>query len=382
MTKDEESLLSSLTPFSAPGVTLNTAAWFDAAHTPAAQSPIDEFITNLYAINRLYLGAETRGEYSPILGSLVYLGMVSAAESYFRSLIRRLILVDVHCQANASTRLVSYGAALHHEADLLPEALLEGVSLASTRGVASELRNLCGISQMTKDGGVPKALQKLFDNFEAICQIRHCGIHRFGKLGSQQALRLGMDSHAPLLEKPLRLTVRHLQDIAEALEALVRGVNSYCFADVIRRTHTASPAGREKDKYYAEVWQRDAAQDLDRFSKYYAIFACSVGPDSDKSKPMQDVYSAFLAYIKQYDSSAAPKSGASRAASTPASSAPTPAPHIPPRPASVPAAHERTPVPVPTPAPQCASARVGTPKSASIGARIRAFLGSFRRDSR
>jgi len=291
--------LETITPFSAPSrTTLDTAEWFDATHPNVSLSPIDEFRANLAQINRLYLQADERSEYTPILGSLVYLGMVSAAEGYFRSLLRRLILVDPACQHNASSRAVSYGAAVHHAPDLLPEALLEGLSLASTRNIASELKTLCNISQMGKDGAVPPALTQLFRNFEAICQVRHCGIHRFGKLGSQQALKLGMDLHKPLLEKPLKLTVQHLQDIAEALEALVRAVNSYCFVDILKKTHTAGPTGREKTLYQA-AWQLDWAADERRFTDYYDVFASLGG--SQPSAPPKDLYDAFIAFVTGYD---------------------------------------------------------------------------------
>lgn len=293
MSKAAKSPLETITPFSAPTATkLATDKWFDAAHPSTLHSPIDEFRTNLSEINKLYLQAAGHGEYKPVLGSLVYLGMVSAAEGYFRSLLRRLILADPACEANASMRTVTYGAAVHHAADLLPEALLEGISLASTKNVSNELRALCNVA-------VPDSLSQLFENFEVICQVRHCGIHRFGKLGSQQAIRLGMDLHAPLLEKPLALTVQHLQDIAEALEALVHGVNSHCFADILKKTHTAGPAGRDKEKLYQTAWQQDWTADEPKFAVYYKIFASTGGPQP--SAPIKDLYDAFMDFVKVYD---------------------------------------------------------------------------------
>lgn len=300
MSTADSSLLETITPFSAPSkTTLDTENWFNPNHVAIVQSPVDEFRSNLSQINVLYLRADQRNEYTPMLGSLVYLGMVSAAEGYFRSLLRRLILVDPACRHNASSRTVTYAAAVHHEPELLPEALLEGLSLASTKNVASELKALCNISHMSKEGGVPAALQQLFHNFEAICQVRHCGIHRFGKLGSQQAFRLGMALHKPLLEKPLTLTVQHLQDIAEALDALIRGVNSYCFADILKRTHTAGPTGREKVKLYHEAWQLDWNVDQPRFSGYYEIFASLGG--SQPSASSKHLYDAFMDFVKNYD---------------------------------------------------------------------------------
>jgi hypothetical protein len=299
MSTPASNLLETITPFSAPAKTkLETAKWFDGSHATTVQSPVDEFRSNLSQINTLYLQAESRGEYKPMLGSLGYLGMVSAAEGYFRSLLRRLILVDPACQHNASSRTLTYGAAVHHDPELLPEALLEGLSFASTKNVAFELKTLCNISQMSKDGGVPAALEHLFHNFEAICQVRHCGIHRFGKLGSQQALRLGMDQHKPLLEKPLALTVQHLQDIAEALEALIHAVNSYCFADILKKTHTAGPTGKEK-KLYQTAWEFDWAVDEKRFTAYYEIFASLGG--AQPSATAKELYDAFTIFVKRYD---------------------------------------------------------------------------------
>jgi hypothetical protein len=296
------SSLDTITPFSAPTKgKLDTENWFDHTHVTSVQSPVDEFRSNLAQINVLYLGAHARGDYTPMLGSLVYLGMVSAAEGYFRSLLRRLILVDEACRHNASSRTLTYGAALHHSEDLLPEALLEGVSLANTRNIATELKSLCNISQMSKEGNVPATLERLFKNFESICQVRHCGIHRFGKLGSQQALRLGMDKHKPLLEKPLALTVPQLQEIAEALEALIRAVNSYCFADILKRTYSAGPTGKDKSKLYQETWQLDWVQDQKRFTDYYDIFA-SVG-GSQPSDSVTNMYAAFIHFVTMHSNS-------------------------------------------------------------------------------
>ena len=282
--------LDNLTPFSAPSARMDFASWFDSAHNFASRSPIDEFLENVHAINQLYLQAEDRNEYKTMLGSLVFLGLMSAAEGYFRSLLRRLILVDEVCKANASPRSVTYGAAIHHSSELLPEALLEAISFASSKAVKKELNDLCGIS-------IPAELESLLDVFDKICQIRHCGIHRFGKLGSQQAFQLDIDNS--LLEKPLKLSVAQLQDIAEALEAVVRGVNSHAFADVVKRSHRNSPAGRERKLKYARSWELNFDADRDRFVQYYSIFASTLG--SNRSQSIESVYQSFMEFVRRYD---------------------------------------------------------------------------------
>ena len=145
-----DAILAEITPFAAPlGSGLDTASWFDAAHAPQELSPIDEFRANFAEINTLYLQAHLRGDYNSTLGGLVYLGMVSAVEGFFRSLLRYLILTDEMCAENASGKTVSYAAAVHHRPELLPEALLEGVSFASTKNLKSELNSLCNITQIS-----------------------------------------------------------------------------------------------------------------------------------------------------------------------------------------------------------------------------------------
>jgi len=297
MSTGSTNALSSITPSPAFTGSLDTSSWFDAGHADKDQSPIDEFRDNLYEINKLYLQADTRGDYNRALGSVAYLGLVSAFESYIRALVRRLILADDVCKENAEKRQVTYAAAMHHHPDLLPEALLEGISFASTRAVALELKALCGVTQMGKDGQVPPQLRSMFSAFEAICQVRHCGIHRFGKLGSNQALTLGMESHKPVLEKPLSLSVANLQSIAQALEALACGLNSYCFSDIIKRTHQWGPAGSLEAPRYAVAWQLDFDADKARFLKYYGIFASTRKPNV--SPPVEDVYASFVAGLAQ-----------------------------------------------------------------------------------
>lgn len=63
---------------------------FAKAGTPET-SPVDEFLRNAVAINVL---AGRSDEVTSTIASLTVLGYVSAVESYFRTLARRLIVID------------------------------------------------------------------------------------------------------------------------------------------------------------------------------------------------------------------------------------------------------------------------------------------------
>jgi hypothetical protein len=147
---------------------LDTSALFFGAPPNIAQSPIDQFLLNTEAINKIFLaqattassiqtgpppespevaaaviaedasGAshETLGDAKPhdspdlneisepVLTSapislssefsaLVVLGYMSAVESYFRALVRGLIHVDYHVKKLAEPMTISFAAALH-----------------------------------------------------------------------------------------------------------------------------------------------------------------------------------------------------------------------------------------------------------------------------
>lgn len=85
---------------------LDTKSLFVPVPPTVTPSPIDQFIANTNAINRIYLAATTM---HAELGTLVLLGYMSAVESFFRALIRGLINVDVHTRLIAEPLAVSFG---------------------------------------------------------------------------------------------------------------------------------------------------------------------------------------------------------------------------------------------------------------------------------
>ncbi|MCV5062705.1 hypothetical protein OFM35_29945, partial [Escherichia coli] len=69
------------------------------------------------------------------------------------------------------------------------------------------------------------SLGTLLDRYESICQMRHCCVHRFGKLGVKNAIALGLEDHKSLIEKPVALNKDDLSQIADSLFSLVKSIN-------------------------------------------------------------------------------------------------------------------------------------------------------------
>lgn len=253
-------------------------------------SPLDQFITNTNSINVIYLSAGKQADaalvMTPELGALALLGYMSAVESYFRAVIRGLIVLDECVNSIAEPMNVSYAAAVHHSPEMLPEALTEHLSFAGEKNVTTMLREILGIK-----GAFPLPVDQAIKEFVKICEIRHCCVHRFGRLGSKTAIALGMATHNTLLEQPFAPTVEDLQNIADLLRTFVKIMNNFIFHSVIERVNE-----KNSDKYqYSWQWTWDEEEDMPRFQKYYDLFASK--EDTTPSPAAKDLYASLEAHV-------------------------------------------------------------------------------------
>lgn len=85
--------------------TLVTASLFDVAHVEPNQSAIDQYLTRLASINRL---TPPPTAFDPLQAQLILLGVVAAVESYFRTVLRRLITLDAECQFCTEDQAVAF----------------------------------------------------------------------------------------------------------------------------------------------------------------------------------------------------------------------------------------------------------------------------------
>lgn len=250
---------------------LDTENLFDHTYKESTESPIDEFLSRVSDINKL---APQPANFDPFQGQLVLLGVIAAVESYFRTLFRRLIYIDPICQSCVESRDVSYGAAIHLTKDMLPEAMLERISFVSANNITTALRELIGIK-----GNIPSDLDAAIRDYVRVCHLRHCAVHRFGKLGVSNAISLGLSGHKNLLEKPLKLDYTALQNTIAISTCLVKTINNFLFNELLSRMPQSSWAGS---------YQKDRRI----FNIYYDVFAVKI--DFNKSSKPNHVYNEFL----------------------------------------------------------------------------------------
>lgn len=247
---------------------LDTAKLFLATYVEPELSPIDQFFENTNKINLIL--ANNAGPLSETMGSMILLGYMSAVESYLRALFRGIINIDEVARRKAESLTVTFAAAMHHTRPLMPEALLESVSLSSKKNIIDCMSTLLGISSIQD-----KDFLKALDEFAKIVEIRHCCVHRFGKLGSQNAQKLGLNDHSNLLEKPFQPDANSLSHISNSIRSIVCSINSTIFKKLMERMAVKNT---EKSYSYSMTW--NLTMDKKYFKPYYQLFVskASAGP--------------------------------------------------------------------------------------------------------
>lgn len=269
MAKDYTHRLN-LTATSIPPI--DTFSCFNVAHTEAEKSPIDSCFEKMNNLNLIHIRfSSIAGISTDVVGTqnnLILLGYISAVESYLREIIRKLIMLDKASRISSQEQQLNYGAAINYPSNLLPEALMERSSYASKTNIKDALKTFIGLK-----GQHANELDKALDEFEKICHLRHCVVHRFGKLGSSNAMKFGLDTHIECLEKPLSLDVGKLYNIYQICENTVLVLNHYLYTNIMKRTV-------EPDYSF---WQWDLRKDRNNFAKYYNLFASTIKGESSSN---------------------------------------------------------------------------------------------------
>ena len=259
-----------------------TTEVFNSNFVHSNKSAIDDFIDKRKALFTLLNPYKEDISKTPDeLMNMILLGCISAVESYVRKIIRSLIIVDEHSRKACESQTLKYGAVIFHDKSMLPEALLEEYSFAGGKNIKDTIKNLTGISISKQNS----SLNESFAEYSKICQLRHCVVHRFGFLGSNNAIKLGLTEHVNYLEKPLQINFDNLNEIVQICENVVKVLNDFLFCEVLERTFSQR----------TENWSYDYRRDRKIFKKYFNVF-CDSTVDHDEKKICKD----FLSSMKEH----------------------------------------------------------------------------------
>ncbi len=265
---------------SASSVSFDTKSCFENSPSVREElSPIDLYWKNIQVMNKLMGGVVE----NPILGLLILLGSVSAVESYFRTLICKIIVIDKEAEKKCLNHSLAYGAVLtsiQHSKKIedVAEALLEGCSFASKKNILESLKNFIGINK----GQLPNELTSTLEDFEKVCHLRHCAVHRFGVLGTKNAISLDFETHSVEVGNSLQIGVDEIDNIVAICTNVIKLTNNYLFDFLIKRM--------VKSNHFN--WKWDLRSDKTQFLKYYNLFYSDHFSNNERYKAKQ-IYNQF-----------------------------------------------------------------------------------------
>jgi len=276
MVKEKKNFFNFKISADTPPARLDTQSLYDDNYQePQVNSALKMFFLNTEPLNVM---ANEKLEDKPQLSNLLVLGYISAVESYIREIIRKVVNIDVPSQKKCEDKSITYGAATTYTKPMLPEALLENCSFAGKGNIKNSLNNFLGISIQKSEA---PDLEETLDDFSKVCQIRHCIVHRFGQIGSINAIEFGLEQHKKLVGKPIKLNFKTLQNIFLICNNAVKLLNNFLYLKVLARTV-------EREYEYLYNWSWDFENDKKLFKKYFDIF---IGEEGCLS--IEDAYMVF-----------------------------------------------------------------------------------------
>ncbi len=190
-------------------------------------SPIADYFDATSRLKGKILAA-AHADDAELLG-LMIIGVISAAEFYFRSILGRTIQICPLCARQAEAAQVPMGAFSFYEDSDYCFALgaMEHESLADAAKVATYFNKLTGF-KTSEDSSVVAALQ----GYESLCELRHCLAHARGFVSLKGSRALGLEG---------RKLSKVLVNQAGAFELLklshnaVRSVNRFLLDSLVNR---------------------------------------------------------------------------------------------------------------------------------------------------
>lgn len=233
-------------------ITFDTSTCFDTSHIPNEMSSISRFMKESTELNKKISNDLDRYHSNMLL--LAYVGLV---ESFIRELFRKIILVDASAKEECEIQLVTYHAAINSSPELLPDSILEKFSFVSHKSISEAMRDVLGVK-----GSFPSSLLTSIEQFEKVCHLRHCIVHRFGYLGNSNIVKLGSQDHSSLLQKPVNINLANLQAVSIICNNLVKELNHFLMTWFLSST-----------VFYKYVdWDWSFEKDREIFSRYFELF--------------------------------------------------------------------------------------------------------------
>jgi len=237
---------------------------------PPDISPITDYFSYTQSLIARFVRPEFSGDAETL--SLLLLGVVSAAEFYFRSVLAQSLDVCPYALKVAERAQVPLGSLAYYgtKTRSLGLSVFEHKSLAGSAEIKIESQRLLGIS-IPGNSSVSSAL----NGFDTLCELRHAAIHSRGYVGSKAASDLGISMSS--LHR-ISFSQSIVFDLAKLSHNAVRSFNRFVLENILERWIAK--------QYLTGSWRTDKI----KFSRLFEMFSYP-----DENPFGSDIKKAYLA---------------------------------------------------------------------------------------
>ena len=208
-------------------VAIDFAAVLKQVPSDSGFNPITDYFEVADKLKAKIVGAGGATD-AEMLG-LLTIGVISAVEFYLRNVFGAVPAICPIARRHVEMTPIHAGATEFYKDSSMPHLLsgFDGESLADGKRIRAASEKFCGI-KLSDDASV----NKVIDDFDRMCELRHCLIHSRGYVGLKASNALRLSSRSPH---------KILMDRAQVFEVLkishnvVRGVNRFVAEQVADR---------------------------------------------------------------------------------------------------------------------------------------------------
>lgn len=174
------------------------------------------------------LGPSYFTTYPKEICNLLYIGLISATENYFRDVLGFVLSICPIAKDHAAEEKVQLGSYLWGGSNLHGRTAFDFIAFSSPKNVSETMAKF--VRHQIKENGV---WHRMLPEYGKLCELRHGIVHSGSVISGKNALKLG------LAVTPNELTIAPsyagVQEAGDVCTSLVQGANNELFEAMVSR---------------------------------------------------------------------------------------------------------------------------------------------------
>lgn len=221
-------------------------------HELSPYSAIDQYFSNTQKL--IVFGKQPLLDENYEIANLLFVGVISHTENYFRELFSKLLCLCPTSQAKSSGRDIKLGSVIWFRTGQLERGAFEGFSFASSDNIIDTIKKYFDLALDSKSDS-----HELLDQFDRLCELRHAIVHAGGVMSGKNALKLQFQPTKKNVY--VQMDFQKFQEVSSICTALICSLNSELFKHFAMRWRNDWPKRdpswniKKQNKSFQDLWK-------------------------------------------------------------------------------------------------------------------------------